>query len=417
MSTLKTLKTYGKFDVSTKLSSALLIITASLCLTIFTTPATAEVTWSGDVVPDTDPTTWDTGTYAFIGQIGSGTLNITDGGAISSGSGCIGDEPGSTGVVTVDGLDSTWTNNFDITVGNKGNGTLNITGGGAVSSGYGIIGYQSGSTGVVNVDGSGSTLDVGYSLSLGGGAFGNKGNGTLNITNGGIVKSYGGHVGDQFGSTGVATVSGAGSTWTNGAGICVGSWGGSGTLNIMDGGIVNSASGSIGYYYSSDGGGNTLNSTGVVTVDGTGSTWTISGDLNVGDIYSNSATLNITNGGLVSVYRALTIDVDGNGASFINMSSGGMLALDNLFDSTALLDVFLERVEGTDAIRYWDDSIGGWANITGATYGEDYTLDYITDGDLAGYTMLTVTAVPEPATLCVMAFGAAALLRRRRREA
>ena len=47
-------------------------------------------------------------------------------------------------------------------------------------------------------------------------------------------------------------------------------------------------------------------------------------------------------------------------------------------------------VSGTDTIRYWDDSISDWADIAGATYGEDYILSYLTEGDLSGYTMLTV---------------------------
>jgi hypothetical protein len=70
------------------------------------------------------------------------------------------------------------------------------------------------------------------------------------------------------------------------------------------------------------------------------------------------------------------------------MATDGMLALygdadDSLFD-------FLDLIGGTDAIRYWDDSILSWADITGATYGDDYTLGYLTEGDLTGYTMLTV---------------------------
>ncbi len=137
-------------------------------------------------------------------------------------------------------------------------------------------------------------------------------------------------------------------------------------------------------------------STGQVTVSGTGSTWTNSGDLNVAN--NGNGRLNITDGGLVSVNGTLTIDVYNNGKGFINMSTGGILALTGAFDASGAIGEFLGLVEGADAIRYWDDSIGEWANITGATYGEDYTLDYITEGDLAGDTMLTVTAVPEPAT-------------------
>ncbi len=51
---------------------------------------------------------------------------------------------------------------------------------------------------------------------------------------------------------------------------------------------------------------------------------------------------------------------------------------------------FMDMIYGTDAIRYWDDSISDWADITDATCDDDYTLSYLTEGDLAGYTLLTV---------------------------
>ena len=60
-------------------------------------------------------------------------------------------------MVTVSGTGSTWTNSSALYVGYSGSGTLNITDGGAVSSTYGYIGYNSGSTGAVTVDGTGST--------------------------------------------------------------------------------------------------------------------------------------------------------------------------------------------------------------------------------------------------------------------
>ena len=82
------------------------------------------------------------------------------------------------------------------------------------------------------------------------------------------------------------------------------------------------------------------------------------------------------------------------------MATGGVLALNGRADGS--LTDFLGLVDGTDAIRYWDESISGWADITGATYGQDYTLNYITEGDLAGYTALII---PEPATLALLGFG------------
>ena len=46
----------------------------------------------------------------------------------------IGYQSGSTGVATVDGVGSTWTNNGSLYVGNSGTGTLNIAAGGAVAA-------------------------------------------------------------------------------------------------------------------------------------------------------------------------------------------------------------------------------------------------------------------------------------------
>jgi hypothetical protein len=77
------------------------------------------------------------------------------------------------------------------------------------------------------------------------------------------------------------------------------------------------------------------------------------------------------------------------------MGTGGMLALAGEADGS--LGEFLGLIDGTDAIRYWDESIWGWVDITGATPGDDYTLSYLTEGDLSGYTALTVTTpVPTP---------------------
>ena len=59
------------------------------------------------------------------------------------------------------------------------------------------------------------------------------------------------------------------------------------------------------------------------------------------------------------------------------------------------------RIEGTDAIRYWDGS--DWAPITAAVRDVDYALEYIRGGgDLDGYTVLTV---PEPATMSLLGLG------------
>ena len=311
------------------------------------------------------------------GCAGTSTMSISDGVKVPSTNGYIGFKPGSIGAVTVGGAGSRWTNSYSLEVGTYGSGALSITGGGAVSNSNGYIGYEYDSTGIVTVEGIGSTW-----INSGLLAVGIYGSGTLNITGGGVVSNTVGDVGRDPGSSGTVTVDGIGSTWINSDDLSVGHLG-NGTLSIINGGTVSNSDCIIGG----------RRATGVVTVDGTGSTWTNNGDLCVG--YPDSGTLNITDGGLVSVGGALTIDDYMDGDSFIYMATSGMLALasDEFGDDS--LDDFLDLVDGTDAIRYWDTGLTAWTDITNATYGDDYTLEYLTTGNLAGYTVLTVLT-PEP---------------------
>jgi T5SS/PEP-CTERM-associated repeat protein len=120
-------------------------------------------------------------------------------------------------------------------------------------------------------------------------------------------------------------------------------------------------------------------------VTGAGSQWTNSSALYVGRY--GIGTLNISNDALVSVFGTLTIGTDFND-SFINMATGGMLAVYGDADNS--LSQFFNLIYGTDAIRYWDAAVEDWAPLTSATFGTDYTLEYLTTGELAGYTLLTV---------------------------
>ncbi len=115
----------------------------------------------------------------------------------------------------------------------------------------------------------------------------------------------------------------------------------------------------------------------------------------------------------------MTIEYDIDGDSFINMSTGGMLALFGDADADygnndgdITLDEFYDMIEGTDAINYWDGS--DWVSLTGATEGVDYWLNYYDSGDLAGYTVLTVVAIPEPVSLLLILVGMLGSVRKKR---
>ncbi|WP_441241336.1 autotransporter domain-containing protein [Tardiphaga sp. 768_D3_N2_1] len=267
---------------------------------------------TGTATVDGAGSSWTNSGDLIVGDSGTGTLTIRNGGTVSNVTGYLGSLAGSTGTVTVDGAGSAWTNSGDLYVGRSGTGMLTIRNGGAVSNaGFGYLGFTAGTTGSATVDGAGSTwtnsstLIVGYS-----------GAGTLTIQNGGAVSDVTGVLGFTAGSTGSATVDGAGSAWTNSGGLYVGNFG-TGTLTIQSGGKVSDADGYVG---------NNAGSTGTATVDGAGSSWTNSSTLNVG--VAGTGTLTIQNGGTVSnagigllgVHAGSTgtVTVDGAGSSWTN---------------------------------------------------------------------------------------------------
>ena len=179
-----------------------------------------------------------------VGVFGTAALTIQNGGTVNNTLGIIGDQVGSNGTAIVKGPGSIWANSSDFYVGADGNGTLMIQNGGAVSNVFGIIGAYFGSTGAATVDGVGSTWTNSQDISVGGSGDGNPNSvrGTLTIRNGGAVSSIGGTIGFDSGSTGVVTVDGAGSTWTNSGDLVFGFLGtASGTMTISNGGAVSAA--------------------------------------------------------------------------------------------------------------------------------------------------------------------------------
>jgi len=261
----------------------LLVLLAILSLVGPLQTVRAAIVATGNVDP-ADPTTWTSSTYGYVGKTRDGTLTVYSHSDLYSRWACIGYNSGVMGAVIVYGTGSTWTNTSFLRIGYHGSGTLNISGGGTVSSHSSLVGH-----GVVTVDGAGSMWTNSRELYVG--------SGTLNITNGAAVSNACGGIGRFSGSTGVVTVDGSGSTWTNYSDpavapdtLVVGCDGGNGTLNITGGGAVSNGDGYIGIW---------SGSTGVVTVDGTGSTWTNNDDLYVG-AREGSGTLNISCGATVS---------------------------------------------------------------------------------------------------------------------
>ncbi len=339
---------------------------AAFVLTAPLSSARADITPTGDVSPS-NPSAWTSSTDGYIGNTASGTLTVNGGSDILSSYGYIGYGSAATGVVSVSGTGSTWTNSSEVNVGYHGSGTLSITNGGTINSGDACVGRLSGSMGMVTLDGMGSTWIDSYYLCVGG--YYGTGTGTVSIANGGSVSvAAETYIGWTTGSTGVIQFGANGGTLTtrsllmsptqltgtgtintcglvsdidlrfdsthglkrtfalqnSGQNITVNldmtisqardaslgaGWHGAGSLTICDGISVKSDYGYIGY--ESD-------SKGVATVSGTGSTWTNSGCLIVGD--QGGGILSITSGAQVS------------GAGFIGDGPGstGAVTLDGV---------------------------------------------------------------------------------------
>lgn len=131
----------------------------------------------------------------------SGTLEITGGGTVSNFVGVIGNGPGSTGTVTVDG--ATWTNTGGLFVGNLGTGRLTIRNGGTVAAaGTVTLGNNAGVTGTLHI-GDGGVAGVLNSATVNGGA----GTATLNFNH-----TDTGYVFSNDGTAGGAAITITGST-------------------------------------------------------------------------------------------------------------------------------------------------------------------------------------------------------------
>ncbi|WP_197528935.1 hypothetical protein [Aeoliella mucimassa] len=259
----------------------------------------------------------DIGTYG-----GSGSLFVTSGGTLSSGSMRLASHANSSGQATIDGATSSMTISGSLSVGVAGDATLSILNDATVNvagltsvasssdvqgeirfangtlithgllasseelTGQGAI-YTNGLVSDFNLQFDSShgmkksfllqTLpgqDITIDLEVDGSAIlgvGNRGMATMSIADGVQVASNSGSLGYHQKATGIATVDGVGSTWTTGN-LTVGTFG-SGDLSITNGGEIVSGTTRIGYR---------AGATGTVRVDGAESTWIDRSDLFVG---------------------------------------------------------------------------------------------------------------------------------------
>lgn len=285
-------------------------------------------------------TLWrDTGNITSVGEYGSGTLTIENSAKMISTLSEIGHYSGSSGSVTVTSgnasaataYDSAGWSTYGLSVGHGGTGTLNISNGGIVYSLFSAIGRDVGASGTVNIAGAGSQWLMDKSITTRGYiTVGEYGNGQLNITNGGAISASSMTLAYYDGSSGKLVVSGSNSNLTliasdgsNGV-LKVGAKG-TGIMAIRSGGTVNSNTGSINATQS------------IVNVDGTNSTWNMTGALTIGSY--GTGRLIITNGGAVSAGSVTNgssslIMVDVGKGSSLNVGNGS-----GSFSSSGILRV------------------------------------------------------------------------------
>ncbi len=107
---------------------------------------------TGEVTVDGAGSTWANSDQLIVGNSGTGTLGITGGGTVSNTwEGYIGALAGGTGEVTVSGAGSTWTNSDQLYVGNSGTGTLTLSDGGRAEAAAVTIANNAASTGTLNI--------------------------------------------------------------------------------------------------------------------------------------------------------------------------------------------------------------------------------------------------------------------------
>ncbi|WP_129778135.1 autotransporter-associated beta strand repeat-containing protein [Peristeroidobacter soli] len=279
----------------------------------------ADKTWvgsgttgSGTLTIDGTGSSLSSTTNLYVGSVNQGALTVRNGGTLTTpGTSYIGFDRGSTGTLTVTGSGTTWTGRL-LDVGESGTGTLNVLNGGQVTLGgirpRLIVGALAGGTGAITVSGTGSTLTAPLGTDTVAGDFivGELGNGSLTVDSGGTVNAY--WLGVGRGASGTLVLRGTGTTvnttYNANGSLVVGNQA-RGTISVEDGAVLNVAGfahlGGAARFTAPNSGGQTI-----VTVTGTGSTFNAA-TLYVGEY--NRAELNVLNGGKVVVSGPTSLGV------------------------------------------------------------------------------------------------------------
>jgi T5SS/PEP-CTERM-associated repeat protein/autotransporter-associated beta strand protein len=273
-----------------------------------------------------------------VGELGVGTLSVSNGAKADAQSTSIGQGTGSTGTVKVAGAGSQLTLD-DLTVADAGTGTVEVAGGGALNvkstAVSTVIGAQTGAQGSVRVTGAGSTLGVASAVTVG-----ESGVGTLSVADG-ARGTIGGNptLGTNAKGDGTVKVTGALSNLAVAGTTSVGQ-AGLGVALVDQGGQLGSAALQIG---------SAAAGLGYVGVDGAGSTLAVSQALDVGT--SGRGVLSVSNGAQAT---SATTTLGSNAGSV------GVVVLAGAGSALTTGDVFLGRNDQSDPAS----TTGGLSSFT-----------------------------------------------------
>jgi T5SS/PEP-CTERM-associated repeat protein len=320
-----------------------------------------------------------------IGLFGAGykenaSLTIAEGVSVTTPGGFLGYRNGALGTATITGTGSTWDGTADLP---PGYGTRIFAAGyygeghltvtnGGTVRGLTHIGYYEGSSGSVLVEGPGSKIENGTTMIT----VGESGSGTLEIRNEGVINAGGFYIGTKTGSSGLVTIDGAGSTYNAASGIKVGAGYGYGNLHITNGGTLVSGTSSANTHFNCISGRPQQESK--VIIDGQGSSWTCNGPLGIG----GGGMLYVTNGGALTTTTTQSYDNELGG----DYGSIGVAVLDGAGSSWNNTSRTLYLGNGWKG--YGFVHVSGGANFTSTdTVVEEGSVLSITVGDGSSYTI------------------------------
>lgn len=199
-----------------------------------------------------------------------GEVTVVAGASVFASALSIGEAARATGTLRVDGAGSTLVTPGTTYVGNYGTGTAIISNAGRVESGGIKVGEQTGSSGMMVLTDAGTSW-----ISSGPIEVGTLGTGNVSVSAGATLRGTSGWVGVQAGGDNVASITGPGSSWDNSGIFVVGDrTGARGAVVLLGGGRLTSMDGTLGRM---------AGSYGTMTIMSSGSNWTATGPVTIGD--------------------------------------------------------------------------------------------------------------------------------------